>query len=196
MKPFIRSILMAACLVVMPSSWASVILSLDSNASSVNVGDSFSVDITIAGLGDLSSPSLGAFFIDVSFDNSLFGLDLVSFGDLLNGNAGDPLFSDRFVDDSVSGIVSLSETSFLFDFELDALQPASFTLATLDFTALATGSGALDFALIDLSDELGFSINDATGAGTTVTVPEPPMLALMSAGLIGIGFGRRRYQRR
>gem|GEM_PF-2503315 len=155
-----------------------------------------SVDITIAGLGDLSSPSLGAFFIDVSFDNSLFGLDLVSFGDLLNGNAGDPLFSDRFVDDSVSGIVSLSETSFLFDFELDALQPASFTLATLDFTALATGSGALDFALIDLSDELGFSINDATGAGTTVTVPEPPMLALMSAGLIGIGFGRRRYQRR
>jgi len=45
----------------------------------------------------------------------------------------------------LAGLVDLFEVSLLSDLELDALQPASFVLASLTFEALAAGTTTLAF---------------------------------------------------
>jgi hypothetical protein len=46
---------------------SAVTLSLEPASSTVGVGDSLSLDLVIAGLGDYSSDSLGDFDIDIAF---------------------------------------------------------------------------------------------------------------------------------
>ncbi len=166
---------------------ASLILSLEPSATSINVNESVSIDLNISGLGSFSAPSLGAFAIDLYYDPSLFGLSDVQFGSFL----GDPTFDAISFFDSTSfpGSVYVEEVSFLPDFELDFLQPDAFTLATLEFTSFAEGAGDFGLSFADLSDA-GFPPNsllveDLETALTSVTVdaeqvPEPGTLLLIS----------------
>ena len=160
------------------------ILSLEPASQTGTVGDSFSVDLVISDLGDGVDPSLGAFFTEFLFDDSILVFDSVSYGLFLGDT--DPLaFETDIVTTSGFGFVSLDEFSFLFDFELDALQPASFILATLLFDGVGNGTTALGFGFIDLSDAIGFSLTPAlVGASVTVTVPEPGTFLLLAWGMV------------
>ena len=102
------------------------------------------MDLNISGLGEFAAPSLGAFLVEVTFDDSLLTVDSVSYG-LLLGDTDPFAFETDILTTVGAGSVSLDEISFLFDFELDALQPESFTLATLSFTGDNAGISALGF---------------------------------------------------
>ena len=93
----------------------------------------------VAGLVGGAAPSLGSWDLDLTFDASLMSLDSVSFGGFLGG----PADSLQDALENGSGSWDLAEISLLSPDELDALQPASFVLATLDFSALAEGTSSV-----------------------------------------------------
>ncbi len=169
-------------------SWA-VSLSLSPSTQNINPTQMGTVDLVVADLGNFVAPSLGAFLVEITFDDSLLAFDSVSYGPSL----GDP-FDTIILTTPGAGTVSLDEFSFLFDFELDALQPDTFSLATLTFTGLAPGSSALGFGTIDLSDALGSTIVPSSLDTASITVndpqvppiPEPATFILMATGLAGI----------
>ena len=173
-------------------------LDLVPNPAMVGVGDSLSVDIVVSGLGAGGAPSVGTFDFDITYDDSILAATGVDFG-LLLGDSGFFEAIDGF-DLSTSGLVDLFEVSFLFDFELDPLQPDSFTLATLNFDAIGLGTSALDFTQVILDDSFAQSLNPAvTGASaivsSSVSVPLPPTLWLFGSSLLAfIGFSKRKAQ--
>ena len=169
-----------------------VTLSFGPTTQSVAPGGTAAVDINISGLGNFAAPSLGAFLVEVTFDSSILSFDSVSYGAFL----GDP--ADHVETDIIttvgSGSVSLDEFSFLFDFELDALQPADFTLATLKLSADAVGTSPLGYGAIDLSDAVGSTIVPTLETGDITVVPLPASLPLFLSAL-GCLFGIRRISR-
>ncbi|MFN0125186.1 MAG: cohesin domain-containing protein [Verrucomicrobiales bacterium] len=189
---------LAAALALAGSATAATV-SFNPSSQTVGVGDTATVQLVVSGLGDGTSPSLGAWAVSfdydpavVSFSSATFGtgLDLGIFGSL------------QFLDGSVSGNVLLDEVSFEDSADLNAAQPDSFVLATINFTALAPGSSPLSLTLVDLSDELGESL-DATGQDGVIRVrdggngvPEGSVgvvvLAFLWAGMLGLARRPRR----
>jgi hypothetical protein len=81
----------------------------------------------------------------------------------------------------MSGAVEFAEVSLLSPAQLDALQPANFSLATITFTALASGTSSLSF--------LEATVDDAFGN----KIPEPGTLVLLCIGVFGlVGYRLRR----
>jgi len=153
---------------------AVVSLSLEPVLQSIGVGGPASVNLVISGLGNLASPSLGGFDIDLSYDPGVVFASSLTFGTLLDlGSSG----SFRGSDISTPGLVHLDEVSFESADDLNAAQPDSFTLATLDFTGVGPGLSPLIFGNVSLSDEsgttiLGFAINTAAIEVTGQTIPD------------------------
>ncbi len=181
---------------------AAVILSLDLSTQDIDVGATASVDLNISGLGDSTAPSLGAFFTEITFDDSILSFDSVTYGAFL-GDPDPSLLETEIITTVGPSSVSLDEFSFLFDFELDALQPANFTLATMSFTGLADGISALRFGAFDLSDAVVTTIADPTFETANITVeprqtsiPEPMTPLLMISSLLGLAIYRYRQQSR
>jgi hypothetical protein len=67
--------------------------------------------------------------------------------------------------------------------DLDALQPASFTLTTLSFTTLGVGISPLTFSQAQVLDAFAAPLSLTMGSGSTAAVPEPGTLALLGSGL-------------
>jgi hypothetical protein len=192
MKKKILLFLSLFSLALFSSHGAAVTITLVPISQEIRVGSTTSVDLNISDLGDFSAPSLGAFLTEIVFDDTALSFESVTYGALL-GSTEPSLFETDIITTVTSGSVSLDEFSFLSDYELDSLQPDSFTLATLSFTATAAGTSLVEFGLIDLSDAVGFSILDPTLETTSITVtpqrhtvPEPTTYILLLSGLVGI----------
>ncbi|NCP65436.1 MAG: hypothetical protein GW836_12405 [Paraglaciecola sp.] len=122
------------------------LISLETDTSSVFLGEQIDVNIWIR---DLGSEFVSAFSLDLLVDTSLVSVNAAGslFGDKLGG--GIDSIQDVF---DLGGIINVAELSFLLDAELDLLQQLAgtrvdFLLATLvfDTTALGVANFSLDF---------------------------------------------------
>jgi hypothetical protein len=183
------------------------IVNVSASQNSVVLGGSFSLYFDISGL---SPDSLGAFDLDLNFDNSVLDLTGFSFDDPTTGqNQLDFVGGLGFFGDAVDlgGVVDAFGSSGNSPATLDAEQAENFRFLTLTFTTLALSSGT----------SLGVDLNDPTltfvdagnnflnysfgSAGATVavtspngggTVPEPGALALVLTAFAGAALARPR----
>jgi hypothetical protein len=169
------------------------------SSQNVGLGNQASVSLTIAGLGNGTAPSVGAYDIDVMFDptvlsfnSAIFGnqLDILGLGDL------------QFVTPG-AGDVDLFELSLDSASDLNNLQAASFILATLTFDTIGTGTSPITLTLNALGDADGKALAaDLVNGSVTVSqqggpspVPEPSSLVLIVGAaplLIGLYHRRKR----
>jgi hypothetical protein len=156
------------------------------SSSSATIGDTVTVDMIIGGLGNFTNPSLGAFDFVVNFNPALVGLTAspLTFGTLLGDEGpGESLNGSSFS----TGAANLFVLSFLTSPELNALQPSTFTLATLSFNALASGINTFSFSSVVLGDGVGDPLIASLGtASVTITpsvVPELSSIYLLGGGL-------------
>lgn len=169
-----------------------VSLSFQLSSSSATVGDSVTLSAVIGGLGDFTSPSLGAFDFNIDFNPSLVTLTAspIAFSTLL----GDEGSGESLTGFSAStGSVNLFALSFLTALELNALQPSSFTLATLSFKALASGANTFTFptSTVILGDGIGDPLTATLGSSiltvNPITPPPTEVPEPASVFLVGIG---------
>jgi hypothetical protein len=122
------------------------LITLETDVSSVFLGEQIDVNIWIR---DLGSELVSAFSLDLLVDTSLVSVNAAGslFGDKLGG--GIDSIQDVF---DFGGIINVAELSFLLDAELDLLQQVAgtredFLLATLvfDTAALGVANFSLDF---------------------------------------------------
>jgi hypothetical protein len=163
------------------------IIELVPSTSMVALGDSIELELRISGLGDGVSPSLGTYDIDIDHDGSLLQLDAVTVGDPVLGDQLD-LFGLGAITSVSFGVnsVNLFELSLDSPADLDDLQAAAFTLATLTYQGIAAGVGSLSLNVIALGDSFGAPLDfEAFGASITVSqAPEPCGVALLLIGVV------------
>jgi len=133
------------------------------------------VALDISGLGN--GTALGTFDVNVGFNSSVVSFASASYGDPV---LGDQLNLEGF--GPVSSTIPGSGTTELFELSVDSpsaltsLQATSFTLATLTFDAVGSGTSGLDLSVNALGDQNGLPIN-ATLQNGSITVTGPTMQA-------------------
>lgn len=166
-------------------------IDLVADQASVNTGNLVSVAVNISGLNNTSAPSLGVYDLDITFDNNLFLLDNLVWGDSSKGNQLDLNGFGSLQSSNLSvGLINLFELSFDDIASLNNGQAGEFTLFTLVFNAIAIGNGNFSLGANLLGDAEGEylslnTINNTQVAVTNVTVPEPSSWLLM-LGLIAV----------
>jgi hypothetical protein len=170
------------------------------NPASLTPGETLVVDLRISGLSAGAAPTLGAWDLTATFDPARLTFVGLGFGTALSA-PGFPSLQLPVV--SSPGQVQAAEAVTSCP-AVEAIQPASFTVYTLTFTAGSAGStqlGLLDdppgnpFDLVDCTLPTPMEIV-ATPPTLDVVVQalEPGLTALLAAGLLGVA-ARRRPQR-
>jgi hypothetical protein len=196
MKKLLLLLVFVSCIVLIAGQTTATTLSFSPASQEIAVGDSTAVDLIISGLGDHTAPSLGAFLVEVTYDPGILFFDSVMYGPFL-GNTDPFEFETDIITTAGSGFVFLDQFSYLSDSELDGLQSASFTLATLEFTGIGPGSSAVGFGYIDLSDAASpantLSYDELLPGGIKVApVPEPATIMLLAGGFGGLAVFRKK----
>jgi hypothetical protein len=158
------------------------------------VGDSIQVNLVVSDLTAGGPPSVGEFDMDITFEPEL---DFHSFE--LGNFLGDP--NDSTVTETSSDLfgpfLNLFERSLLTPSALDALQPSSFTLATITFEAVVEGFTNIEGDIYGFLDAFGDDLIDVHGpvGGTEIIinpVPVPPTLLLLASGMVGLAVLKRK----
>ena len=179
----IRGIVLSASLSLIcsaPPRAEAIQLSLVPSSATASIGELVAVDAIVSGLGSGLPPSVGAFDLDVAFAPEVFEPVGITFGPFL----GDPLLFEAFTsfDFGTPAIVDFAEVSLLAAADLDALQPSTFSLATLMFIAISDGQSTFRF----VGER---RIDDAFG--NKLAIPEPPTVVLAGLGVLGLLWRRR-----
>lgn len=196
MNKIICSIIGSALLLLVSGTSQAITVSFDPTAQTVATGSSVSVKLGISGLGYGAAPSLGTFDLNIGYNPLLLSFTGVSFGDPVLGDQLD-LFSLGSLtswDNTTPGTVNVFELSFDSATDLNTLQAANFTLATLTFSALSGGISPLSISINALGDANGdpLTVTMANGSVTVTAVPVPAAVWLFGSGLLGlIGIVRR-----
>lgn len=168
-----------------PQSAAAIAFTFAPASQSANINNGpLSVDIIVSGL---SGSQIGDYDLDVSFNPSILSPTNVLFGPYL-GAPSDSINGFSFT----PGVVDLFEVSFLDPATLAALQPDSFTLATLVFSPLQLGTSPLTFSQLIAGDADGNPLSVQAGTGSATVTPEPGSLLLLGSGLLAAVIRRRR----
>ena len=166
-------VLLVGFLVVAQSVSAAITLSLSPSPATFSVGDTFDVELVIAGLNAGAPPGVGAFDLNIDYDPGLLSAVGVTFGTAL----GDPDLDALSASDlATPGNVNVAEVSLLDTATLVSTQPSSFTLAKITFTALADGTSG--FSLVG-----DLRVDDPLGNKLAINVPEPDSVGLLLVGL-------------
>ena len=179
----ILSIISAALIALTAPAYA-ITLSITPATQTVDIGDSLSVAVRVAGLDAGTAPSLGGYDIDVGFDSARLNFTSAQFGDP-NPLLGDQLDLAGFglnnpTASATSGNVNLIEADLLdSSADLDNLQAGDFILATLFFDALSADYTAITLSVNSLADALGNPLTATTQFGS-VTINAPSAVPLPS----------------
>ena len=188
----LRPLLVSLALVAAAQSAAAlpITLTLVPSATTLTPGQTLTVDVIVSGLvdGALAEIALESFDLDLAFDTSRLLFVSRTFGSSLGDpNDGDETFVSPVGNPNGTGVAQLSEFSFQTEAQLKALQSAPFTLATLEFQALAlAGDAVLALANLDagsLGGVGGVSLSD-----TELTAPSPILVEILpEPGLLPLG---------
>jgi hypothetical protein len=175
--------------------------SLNANAISIDLltdntnlhmGDTVEVQVKISGLTDTSAPSLGDYDVNFHYDESLFSIANIYFGDAVKGNQLDLMGFGSLQDtNSGSGWLSVFELSFDDALDLTLYQASEFTLFSVILNAVAIGNGNFSLTANALGDAYGNELSIDTINGTavnigSVSVPEPSSLLLLLGALAAL----------
>jgi hypothetical protein len=171
---------------------SAVLISLSPPTSTVGLGDKVNIAVKIAGLGNISAPSVGSFDIDIGFDSNILAFNQALFGGGLDVLG---LGSQQQITPAL-GSVNFFELSFDLPSELDSLQADDFTLITLKFDALKVGQSNLTILVNSLGDSVGEGLMaESLGAQIIVesngTAPEPSTLLTLLLGFAFLHNSRR-----
>lgn len=178
---------------------AAVILSMSPNTSSAVPGDIVVLDLMISGLNAGGADSLGDFDLDIFYDSGALSVDSFSLTGLL-GDIGLGEALDFSLGDDTFGIIGLAITSLLPVLELDALQPSSFSLASISFmvnvladgTSTEVGIGSI-YALGDAFGDPFIQVSTSSAfIQNGVQVSEPGILVFMLAFPLMLMLGRKK----
>jgi hypothetical protein len=168
---------------------AAVILSMSPSSTTAMPGDVVVLDLMISGLTAGAADSLGDFDLDIFYDSAALSVDSFSLtgllGDVGLGEAEDFLTSG----DDTFGTIALTLISLLPGFELDELQPGSFSLATISFMVDVLADGASTQVGIStvyaLGDAFGGSLALMSTSSAVISngipVSEPSSLTMIFA---------------
>ncbi len=203
-KILLNSILLCFLIFVVAVNSHALEVSLNPSTQTIGIGDTALVELNISGLEDGAAPSLGAFLVEITFDESILSFDSVVYGAFL-GDTDPSAFETDIFTTTGAGFISLDEGSLLWDDELDALQSDSFTLAILSFIGLSGGTSSLGFGDVDLADA-EFPSNSlfsdlvtasiTVDSGSSQVVPEPATISLFIVGLLGFAGLRRHFNKK
>jgi hypothetical protein len=182
-----------------PLTAPSVAQVLSIGSETIGPGGTATVALDISGLTP-GSTALGTYDVNVGFNPGLITFGTATFGDPVLGS--DELDPEGY--GTINTVTAATGTVDVFELSLDdsaallASQPSGFTLATLTFNAVGTGTSALSLSVNTLGDENGNSLSatlengsitvqNQGGGGGTVQAPEMDPSATMSALSLLIG---------
>lgn len=168
-----------------------ILPNLEGGLATVNVGDTFMIDVSITDAVDLTN-----YQFDLGFDALILQANSVTEGSFFA--TGDPtLFVVAFIDTGIGLIGGVSNS--LSPFAFPAVSGGG-QLAVIEFTALASGTSPLTLSntFLNLSD-LGFTVTNGSvcvngGSNCGGAVPEPSSLVLMGLGGVVV-WGIKRWSR-
>jgi hypothetical protein len=177
----------------MGASFSLVLLNIEPAGQNVFVDDVLTAELKVSGL---ENDDLGGFDVDLGYDANYLAFSDYLLGDHL-GLVDDIEATDWSDGDDGFGTINLAEISYLLDF---SSQPDTFTLATIEFTAIAsTGDDytQLTIPYFDLTDANGEALDfvvELPGFIKINPVPVPGAVWLLATGLLGV-IGLRRHTR-
>ena len=163
--------------ILTPATLTAAAITVAPAAQTVGTGSTFQASVVVSGL---TAARVGDFDITLTFNPSFLQVTAVTFGPFLG--------SPSSLQSSLLGgnQVEFAEVSLLASSDLLALQPATFTLATITFQAIGVGTTAISFSAIIAGDQSGALLDLAPtdGSATVSGVPEPSSLTLVGLGLL------------